>query len=370
MWVLLAAALGARCSPDVYAVCKSGYGTAEVQYEEIENYSDCLQCNADNCSAPLPASRTRCYPLKHACAVCGTPTVATQIGPAHTLTVQPSCESSRTCPGTVVFDAPVTFVRSNGLAIKGQAAVQSVLARTCPLFVFDGAVRVTISGLEITCETSSSDTAAAVVFRNTAVLALSYGVANAVRLHGVCRTGVLVDGGVPKQALMAVDMSGSHIGAVRVSKSVYRQTYDVVLVNYYGTVSALTAPQHTRFVLQPSEAPDGTVFPALTYIATQLLSIQNFAEYTNIFGRKYEIAYHNKDAYGWSSDPGEASSRDLMGMLSAALVALGIVLLFLLNDLHDLHGLTKGARLVADKRPTGPRNNPPRYDESEPDYGL
>jgi hypothetical protein len=202
---------------------------------------------------------------------------------------------------------------------------------------------VTISGLEITCETSS-DTAAAVVFRNTAVLALSYGVANAVHLHGVCRTGVLVDGGIPKQALMAVDMSGSHFGAVRVSKSVYRQTYDVVLVNYYGTVSALTAPAHTRFVLQPSEAPDGTVFPALRYVA--LLSVQNFAEYTNIFGRMYEVAYYNKDAYGWSSDPGEASARDLMGMLSAALIALGIVLVFLLNDLHDLHGLT--ARL-ADK---------------------
>lgn len=326
MFVFLALAIGG-CSPDVHAVCKQGYQTVDVA--DTAGYADCVLCHSSNCSE-TPASNTICFPSSRSCAVCGTPTVA-QIGPKYTLTITPQCLPS--CTGDVHFSSPLYFVSSE-VTIQGGPNLGNVIAKQCPLFIFQGSSTVTIDGLNITCETNtmcSTKTCPAPVlyFSETTRLTLNIGTKKLVQVSGNAKSAVLVDGGVFSAGKMNVDMTGSTIGSV-LNTGNYRQEFEIVLGNYIGSVDAHTALKHTRIVLQPA-LPSAQFL----YSAVQELVVMNYALYANTFGVVYEVMFDEQDIYGFMnlSEDYDTSMASLLGLVCIVLV---IVVFFTINDIHDL----------------------------------
>ena len=85
--------------------------------------------------------------------------------------------------------------------------------------------------------------------------------------------------------------------------------------------------------------PSGATYTALSYSASQFLYVRNYALYTNIYGTPWEISYYTKDAYGWSSDPTEATQAALVGYLGITLAVLVVTALFLSDEILDLKAL-------------------------------
>lgn len=326
MLIVLALAIGG-CSPDVHAVCKQGYQTIDVN--DTTGYTDCVLCHSTNCSE-APPTNTICFPSTRSCSMCGTPTLP-QIGPGYTLTITPQCLPS--CSGDVYFSSPLYFVNTQ-VHIQGGPNLGNVIARQCPLFIFQGTSTVTIDGLNITCESnvmcsSSTCPAPALYFSETTRLTLSIGTKSPLQVSGNAKSVVLVDGGVFSAGKMNVDMTGSAIGNV-LNTGNYRQEFEIVIGNYVGIIDARMAKKHTRIVLQPALAS-----AQFLYSAAQELIIMNYAIYTNTFGVVYEVMFNEQDIYGFMnlSEDYDTSMTSLLGLVDIVLI---IVIFFTINDIHDL----------------------------------
>lgn len=324
MLSFLALALGA-CSPDVHAVCKQGYQTVDVQ--NTTGYTDCILCHSTDCTTP--EANSICFPTSRSCAVCGSPTVP-RFGPGYTLTITPHCLPS--CTGDVYFDSPLYFVNTR-VTIRGGTNLRNIVARQCPLFIFQGSNTVTMDGLNITCETNSmcagSCAAPAIYFSETTQLTLIIGTESAVQANGNAKSVVLVDGGIFSAGQMDVNMDGSFIGDVH-NNGMYRQEFDVVLGNYYGKIDARQAQKHTRFLLQPAQASA----QFLSNSAQELITI-NYALYTNTFGVVYEVMFDEANIYGFMNLSAEYN-ESLLGFLAIVNAVFLILTFFTINDIHDL----------------------------------
>lgn len=334
-WVVLCLGVKPSCDPNVYAICRNGYDTVAATLLTINNYTDCILCNTDNCTAPQPSSNTKCFPTSKSCAVCGTPLMS-RIGADYSLVVQSSCTSTRDCGGVVTMSTQAVFDYSSGLSIQGKGGMQTVTALVCPVFVFNNAYSVQIDGLDITCASNSVSTAPAIYFTQSASIVFSIGVVYPVYLHGACRTGVLMSGGQFNNEIMKADVSGSSIGAVVVSNSIYRQTYDVIIEYFYGSVDATRASKFMRFVLQPSTQPNGASFVPLVYQATQYLHVINLPDYTNEYDVIYEVMFTTKDAYGWSRIAYEQEAASYTHYMLVVFIVLILVYVQVQSHMHDL----------------------------------
>lgn len=327
MWYFLPVVLGA-CSPDVHATCKQGYQTVDVN--DTAGYDDCILCHNTGCTPPT--TNTVCFPASKSCAVCGSPTIP-RFGPDYTLTLTSSCIPG--CTGDVYFDSPLYFVNTNGLTIKGGANLGNVVAKQCPLFIFQGNTHVTLDGLNIICETNSmcstpeNCAAPAIFISETTRAVLNIGMTQAVRVYGNAKSVVLVQGGIFSAGLMNVDMTGSHIGDVY-NEGVYRQEFDVVLGNYAGIIDAKSAEKHTRFVLQPALAT-----AAFLSNSVQQLILLNYALYANTFGIVYEVMYNEANVYGFM-DLSADYDTTLVSLFAIGNVVVAIALVFTVNDIYDL----------------------------------
>lgn len=337
MWWLLPICLAAKptCNPDVYAVCRNGYATVAATLDTINNYTDCILCNTDNCTAPQPLSNTKCFPTSKSCAVCGTPLMS-RIGVGYSLVVQSSCTSMRNCGGDVTMQTQAVFQNSNGLSIRGQGGMQTIVALVCPVFVFNNAYSVQIDGLDITCESNVLSTAPAIFFMESSSLVFVLGIINPVYLHGACRSGVMIKGGQFNNDIMKAGVAGSSVGTVVVSDSIYRQTYDVILIYFYGSVNATQAPKFMRFVLQPSTQPGGAAYVPLIYRPLQYLHVINLPDYTNEFDVIYEIMFTTKDAYGWSRIAYAQEAASYTHYMIAIFIILVVVYVQVQSQMRDL----------------------------------
>lgn len=337
MWWFFTLCIGAKptCNPSVYALCRNGYATVTATLETINNYTDCILCNTDNCTAPHPVSNTKCFPTSKSCAVCGTPLMS-RIGVGYSLVVQSSCTSVRNCGGDVIMSTQAVFKNSNGLSIQGRGGMQNIVAAVCPVFVFNNAYSVQIDGLDITCMSNALNTAPAIFFTQSTSLLFVLGIINPIYVHGASRIGVLVQGGQFDNDIMKANTGGSSIGSIVVSDSDYRQSYDVILTYFYGSVNATMASKFMRFVLQPSTQPGGASYTPLIYQASQYLHVINLPDYTNEFDVIYEIMFANKDAYGWSRIAYDREAVSYAHYMFVIFIVLTVIYVLVQSQMRDL----------------------------------
>lgn len=339
-WLVLALGTKPACGPDVYAICRNGYNTVAATLSTVNNYTDCILCNTDNCTAPHPPSNTKCFPTSKSCAVCGTP-LASRVGTDYSLVFQSSCTSIRDCGGDITMSTQAVFQYSNGLSLKGKGGMQTINAVVCPVFVFDNAFAVTIDGLDITCQSNVLGTSPAIYFTQSTSLVLEIGMISPVYLHGACESGLLVQGGQFNNQVMKADLGGSNIGTVLVTDSVYRQSYDVILVYFYGSVNATQASKFMKFILQPSTQPGGGVYTPLVYQSSQYLNVINLADYTNEYDMIYEVMFVKKDAYGWSRIAYQQETASYAHYMFVVFIILMLVYVQVQSHMHDLMRLAK-----------------------------
>lgn len=319
-----------QCNSSYYATCQL-YGSTTLTaltYNEYVALNDpgaaCTFCNSvENCTAQQPGSNIVCYPYAKSCSMCGTLSSAAGIGPDYSLIIQRRCTSNAPCPDApvVTVNSTVTLTGSTALTIRGQETPTTRIVAACPLFVFEGATSVSISGLEIDC-TTSGKFISAILFQNTDRLRL---IVADLYVSGAVHSALTVIGGDRSQVppSTSVDLGGSAIGDVRITNTTYRQTADVTLGLYYGVVNVSEMPDYSTIVIQPSVDPRTGTADGFAPTSTPLV-VLNASGYTNDVGSDYEIQVEQKGAFSFQVDPA-AQNAHILGPI-AIVLALAIPL--------------------------------------------
>lgn len=305
MWVPLMLAVGTTarlpwsCGPNYGCVCQHGGGFdvkkyTRAQCDVLDSLDGCIYCSKqDACNSTNPPEGLHCWPHVKECSMCASPSnlaINNMLGPGYTLYLRHKCTATSVCKeitNPIDFAPNMTINGGTGrdLVIDGMG---HTLVGPCPMFVFNNVRKLTIRDLTITCNsTTLPETAPGILVSDIEQLEIHV---DTLLVTGIAKSAITVLGGrfdrnVP---ILEADLSGSSFSNVNLTGSFFRLFMDVTLAMYYGDIDVGGLRPYTRIMIQPSIDPNtGVASPFVN--ASGGLIVNNFTEWTRMFGTEYEL---------------------------------------------------------------------------------
>jgi hypothetical protein len=329
----------------------------EKQCNTLDSLDGCIYCSKDSaCNGTKTPEGLHCWPHVKECTMCASPTtfaINNLLAPDYTLYVRHRCTATSLCADEI--NIPIDFVPNmtiNGgtgtdLTIDGMG---HTLVGPCPMFVFNTISRLTIKDLNINCNaTTSPETAPGILVTNVNKLVIKI---DNVVVTGVAKSAITVLGGqfgltVPKTSS---DLSGSSFSGVRLQNSYSRLFMDVTLAMYYGKVDVGGMAPYSRFMIQPAVDPETEVAsPFINTTSNQPptnLIVNNFTEWTRMFGTDYEILmFDSHGTLGFSLiEGGEMEKKRIRITVAVIIGGILIIVLRFWGNVTYLYRLAKSTK--------------------------